>query len=93
MEVTSDLEHLYLDLGSEAMLSSIMFTPKLYCKLAGEGIGYTWGAEKKYYCRVSYCDKQSFVAFVACVTSYSSKVNLTMSRRISAKAKVYMLSN
>ena len=57
----------------------------------GEGTKYAWGGAKKYYRRIPYHDKQSFVAFVDCVKSCLSKVNLTMLRRFSDKVRACIL--
>ena len=39
---------------------SIIFTPKFHCKIAGEGIKYSWGVTKKTYRRIPLHEKIDF---------------------------------
>ena len=77
----SDLEHLCADLSTINSTTTITFTPKFHCEIAGEGIEYAWGLAKKYYRRIPYHQKRSFAQFVSSVKTSLDQVTLNMSRR------------
>ena len=87
----SDLEHLASELSNNRNKSSILFTPKFHCELAGEGIEYAWGAAKRIYRRQPLSAKRTFENCVALVKSSLASITIEMCRRFSAKARGYML--
>ena len=87
----SDLEHLASELSNNTNKSSILFTPKFHCELAGEGIEYAWGAAKRIYRRQPLSAKRTFENFVALVKSSLASITIDTCRRFSAKARGYML--
>ena len=90
-EIT-DLEHLCEDISTlHGINSLILFTPKFHCKLAGEGIEYSWGALKKIYRRIPLKQKRSASNFDACVRNCISRVTPLMANRFSAKVCSYMM--
>ena len=60
----SDMKHLCADLSNNYFNIKLLFTPKYHCKLAGEGIEYSWGGAKCIYRRYPMSEKSSFVDFV-----------------------------
>ena len=72
--------------------SSILFTPKYHCKLAGEGIKYSWGASKRVYRRKPLSEKKQSAHFKALVRSCVMNISIPMVRRFSAKSRGYMLT-
>ena len=87
----SDLKHICTDLSTSNSTTTVIFTPKFHCEIAGEGIEYIWAISKKYYRRIPYNQKRSFQQFVTSVKSSLSKVTIHMARRFSQKACSYML--
>ena len=71
---------------------SILSTPKFYCKLAGEGIEYTWGASKRMYRRQSIQMKRSVADFEMLVPKSLNYISIGMVRRFSGKARSCMLA-
>ena len=92
-EEKTDLEQLCAEVSClSASSSAILFTPKFYCELAGEGIEYLWGALKRIYRRHPITDKRSVVNFERLVKESLTQVSLDICRRFSAKARGYMLT-
>ena len=69
----------------------ILFTPKYHCEIAGEGIEYSWGASKRWYRRKPLRVKRTTKEFRELVSNCVKKVDVTMARKFSRKARSYML--
>ena len=72
--------------------STILFTPKYHCELAGDGIEYSWGASKRIYCRKPLSEKKQSLHFKGLVKLCVKSVCIHMARRFSAKSRGYMLT-
>ena len=70
---------------------SIIYTPKFYCEIPGEGIEYSCGAVKKTYRRYPLYLKKRTVNFNFIVRSCITSTNSTMVCRFSCKARRYIL--
>ena len=58
--------------------------------MAGEGIEYTWGASKRFYCRAPLSSKRLVVSFDLLVRRSIEGVDISMCRRFAVKARRYM---
>ena len=68
-------------------------TPKCHCELAGEGIEYSWGCTKNFYCRVSLKRKKGKEDFRSVVRESLSKDKVFTTKRIrnfSRRARQYI---
>ena len=89
----SALEKLLHDLSEgQAFTVSMMTTPKYHCEIAGEGIEYDWGVAKKTYRNKPLKDKRSRDDFLRTLNASLSRVDVTLARKMSAKARRYMLT-
>lgn len=86
------LEHLAMEISSPQARCSILFTPKFHCELAGEGIKYSWGASKWFYCKQSLQSKKNVKQFFALIKKSIQTVNTQMTRHFVGKARSYMLA-
>ena len=89
----SDIEELTLELSTCCSYSSsILFTPKFHCELAGEGIEYSWGLSKRIYRKKPIAEKRSVANFERLVSLSLSQVSIDNCRRFSSRARKYMLT-
>jgi hypothetical protein len=67
-------------------------TPKCHCKLAGEGIEYTWGCSKNYYQGLRLNDKKGKEKFKAAAAKFLDREILTTKRvrKFSRRAHQYI---
>jgi len=87
----TDLENLCIQLGTNiGIKSTILYTPKFHCKLAGEGIEYAWGAATWFYRRTPLNKKRTVAGFETLVHSSIDSVNPKMCRQFAAKARSYI---
>ena len=92
MEEKTDIEQLVFNASNNSPNnSSILFTPKFHCELAGEGIEYAWGMMKRLYRKQPMKMKRSSRGFHKLVRDCSNSVSLRTARLFSAKARRYMV--
>ena len=88
-----DLEYLYNELNVYMNNDCrILYTPKFHCKLAGEGIEYSWGASKRYYRRQPLSMKKHSGHFKETVSKSIQMVTVDMYRKFLRKARRYMVT-
>ena len=88
LEEKTDLEHLADSICEDREHnSSVAFTPKFHCEIAGDGVEYSWGASKRWYRKQSFASKRSFTNFEILVMNSLKRVNIEMCRRFSRKAR------
>jgi hypothetical protein len=85
----------------ETMLQSVISSlgidmdrsPKCHCKIAGEGIEYSWGCAKNYYCNLLLEDKRGKEKFLNSVSLCMSDKVLTCERiqKFAKRARYYIL--
>ena len=93
MKEKTDLEMLVIKVSEGVTnISSVLLTPKFHCKLAVEGIEYSWGTSKRICCCYHLTKKCSSAMFESLVRSSIYNVNKRMDQHFSAKARGYMLT-
>lgn len=79
------------ELSENSSNIDILSTPKYHCKLAGEGIEYSWGGAKRIYRRYPMIEKRLFFYFVKLAKSSLVRITKPMCRKFSSKSRICML--
>ena len=70
----------------------ILVSTKYHCEMAGEGIEYCWGYSKNVFRAFSLKEKKDKAAFLQCLTASLKKTTPEIVRKMSGKARRYMLA-